>query len=226
MGEPRIVRAVCTAPLEIHGRLDHPIWKAAPVYQLQLPGDERAKGKILEEGGQVQFAWDGQHFYVGIRFLDSDVVAEGQRDQMHHFETGDVAELFLRPPGKTYYWELYSTPHGKRTSYFMPGRGRIGLPSNFTYEMDFAVASTVQGTLNDWRSRDESWTTELKIPIRELERHGDRFAPGQAWTVLVARYNYSRFLKQHRGPELSSCPGLPVTDWHYLDGYAELELVK
>lgn len=222
-----VLEAVYTpTPVVIDGVLDDPVWKTAPCYALDLPGDIKSQGKTLEEAGQVQLAWDDVNLYVGIRFMDSDVVAEGDRDQMHHFETGDVAEIFLRPANQTYYWELYSTPHGKRSSYFMPGRGRIGLPSCFTYQMDFEVASTVQGALNDWRTRDTSWTTEVRIPNKELERHGEKFGPGQAWTILIARYNYSRFLTQHRGPELSSCPGLPITDWHFLDGYAELRLVK
>jgi hypothetical protein len=193
---------------------------------MEALGGQNVQGKRLEEGGQVQLAWDDQNLYLGIRLIDTDVVAEGNRDQMHHFETGDVVEVFLRPVDRSYYWELYATPHGKRSSYFIPGRGRVGLPSNFTYKMNYLVASTVQGSFNDWHDKDTSWITEVAIPIEELRRQGDVFGAEQVWAILIARYNYSRHLTQHRGPELSSCPALPVVDFHCLDGYAELRLLK
>jgi hypothetical protein len=215
-----------TAPIVLDGRLDDPVWKTAKRYPMEIPGDQTSQRKHLEENAHVQLAWDDQNLYVGIRLIDSDIVAEGDRDQTLHFETGDVAEVFLRPVRRTYYWELYATPHGKRSSYLIPGQGRVGLPSNFNYKMKGGVASTLDGTLNNWHDRDEGWSTELKIPIAELERYGDKFASPSAWTLLVARYNYSRYLTEGRGPELSSCPVLPATNFHYLKGYAELRLVK
>ena len=211
------------APVTVDGKLDEEAWKRAPVHKLQLSEDIAAEGQPLCEAGNVRLLWDDQHLYVGVRYWDSDIVAEGAQDQMHHYKHGDLAEVFLKPEGNTWYWELYVTPHGKKTHLWFPGSGRLGLESNDTYTMELHVGAQCDGTLNAWADRDSCWTGEMAIPIKELTRHGDPFGPGAAWTILVARYNYSRYLPL-RGPELSMTPQLPVTSYHYHDGYASLRL--
>ena len=52
-----------------------------------------------------------------------------------------------------------------------------------------------------------------------------RWAPGEAWRVLVARYNYSVHLKSH-GSERSSAPQLPWVSFHLLSKYATLKIEK
>src|SRR5690606_11850151 len=148
-------------------------------------------------------------------------VQESDEEQQHFYRTGDVAELFLKPEGATWYWELYVTPNGRRTAFFFPGRGRLGLPSCFEYVSSLRVAGESQGSLNDWHDRDEGWTAELAMPLRELASQGIPLTPGQPWRILVGRYNYSRYL---HAAELSMHPALPVTDFHRIDDYGILIL--
>ena len=203
-------------PIQIDGQLREPIWQQTAAYALQLP---QAPAK---ESGRVRLAWDDEALYVAIEFDDSDIVAEGDQDQLHHYEMGDVAELFLRPVDSTWYWELYATPHGRKTEFFFPGRGRLGVPSCFGggNRRDLRVAATVDGTLNHWRDRDRSWTAEFAVPAKDLTEYGNQFGPGSQWHMLLARYNYSRYLA-HR--ELSTAPALPELNFHALEGYAVLK---
>ncbi|MCC6683038.1 MAG: carbohydrate-binding family 9-like protein [Phycisphaeraceae bacterium] len=208
-------------PVTIDGALDDPIWQIATSYSLELSQDRSDKGATLHEDGSVKFAYDQDYLYAAFHFSDSDVVQESEKDQQHHYKTGDVAELFLKPANTSWYWELYATPNGKRTAFFFPGRGRLGLPSCFEYQSNLRVAAEVQGSLNDWRDRDEGWTAEMAIPLAELAAMGVPLTADQPWRVFIGRYNYSRYLSR---VELSMSPPLPVTDYHAIEKYASLIL--
>ena len=223
---PGTLRARHTAaPLVVDGRLDEAVWKQARVYPLHLADDMAPNGEPVKEAGKIQLAWDDRYLYVGIRCVDSDLVAEGREDEMRHFELGDLFELFLKPDEESWYWELYVTPRGKKTSFFFPGCGRFGLPGNMNYQSGLQVAARCDGTLDNWRDKDVGWTAEMAMPIKDLSEEGYPFAPDKKWRILVARYNYSRYFSS-RGPELTMTPKLSETNFHLLAEYARLELVK
>jgi hypothetical protein len=224
--DARVMNARYTAtPVKIDGDLSDPVWQTATAYPLYLGKDRAADGTTIEEPGKVQFAWDDHWLYVAVTCTDSDVVAEGTEDEKHHYTMGDVAELFLKPGGNSCYWELYVTPRGNKSTLFFPGRGRFGLPGAIEYSSRLQVGAQVQGTLNDWKDTDTSWTGEMAIPIKDLTTYGDPFGPGSDWSVLVARYNYSKGLKLI-GPELTMTPQLPETFFHLTDSHGKLNLVK
>ncbi len=136
---------------------------------------------------------------------------------------GDLVELFLKPEDYTWYWELYATPTSKKTSFWYPGRGRVGLESGFQYECGLQVAAENNGTVNKWEDRDRYWTAEMAMPIRDLTSRGETFRPGSKWWILIGRYNYSRYLPRR---EFSMFPQLSQTDFHLCEEYGILELVK
>ena len=95
-----IMTAKYTAePVVVDGILNEPVWQKAAVYRMHLSAD-RSKNNELEEVGQVRLAWNEEYFYVGVKFDDSDIVAEGKTDQLHYYQFGDVCELFLKPADK------------------------------------------------------------------------------------------------------------------------------
>jgi hypothetical protein len=214
-----------STPIKIDGCLDEDAWKKANVYPMYLPEDASQSGKALEENGEVSLAWDDTYFYVGVKFYDSDIVAEGKEDQLMHFTMGDVCEVFLKNDNFTWYWELYGTPLGYKTNLFFPGWGRMGLPSMKDYKSGLKVAAQVNGTVNNWKDKDEYYTIELAMPIKDLTALGGTFGPGEPWRILVARYNYSRYLDR-QGPELSASPLLSATNYHLIKEYARIYIEK
>jgi hypothetical protein len=182
-----------------------------------------AGGKTLAEKGFVKFLWNDDYLYMGVEFEDSDVVAEGEEDGLHHYLMGDLAELFLWPEEQTWYWEMYVTPAGKQTTFFFPGPGRQGLPSSFKSGFRLKVAARVDGTLNNWHDRDRKWVGEMAVPVKELTARGEKWGPGSAWRVLVGRYNYSRYLP---AVENSSMPQLPSGSFHLRNDYGRLVFVN
>lgn len=222
--KPVILKATHTPqPVKIDGILDDDVWRITPTYQFSLGQAATADGKKLTEPGDVRLAWDDTHFYVAIKFYDSDIVAEGKEDQLHHYKMGDLVELFLKPEGYTWYWELYATPTSRKSSFWYPGRGRLGLESGFQYQCGLQVGAANNGTVNNWEDRDRYWTAEMAMPIGDLTSHGETFRPGANWRILVARYNYTRYLEEK---EYSMCPQLSHTNYHLYEEYGILELVK
>ena len=212
-------------PISVDGKLDDPVWMNAPVYALHLADDQARDGKEVTERGEARLAWDDDYLYLGITFHDSDIAAEGKEDQLKHYQLGDLCELFLTPENETWYWELYATPAGRKSSYFIPGRGSLGLPSMAEYTCGLKVAASCNGTLNNWRDKDTSWTAEMAMPVKDLTARGESFGPGSRWRILVSRYNFGRYLKR-KGPELSMTPKLSREDFHLLPEYAILRLEK
>lgn len=210
-------------PVNIDGKLDDAVWSKAVAQPMALAMDRAGGGAKVEEGGEVRLAWDETYLYVAVHFTDSDVVAEGDADQLPHFQLGDLCELFLWPAKQTWYWELYATPRGKKTSYWFPGPGRFGLPGNFEAKTGLIVAAMVDGTVNQWQDRDTGWSAEMAVPIHDLTVGNQPFGPGSDWRILIARYNYTRYRTQ-RGPELTMTPPLPATNFHLIREYARLRL--
>jgi hypothetical protein len=205
--------------VRIDGVLDDAVWQTATAYPMCLSTDQSGKGKEVQEGGTVRLAWDSNNVYLAVAFTDSDVVAEGDKDGLHHYQLGDLAELFLWPEDQTWYVEMYVTPRGNFTSFFFPSGGR-GLPSTTASNaFPLRVAAKVDGTLNDWSDRDRQWTGEMAVPVSELTARGARVGPGTAWRVLVGRYNYSRWLFTS---ELTETPALPATNYHLRRDYGRL----
>ena len=219
-----MVAKYATSPISLDGKLDEDVWKNAAAYPLNLAADKAAEGP-LEEKGQVRVAWDDEFLYVGIVYTDSDVYAEGEEDEMMHFSLGDVAELFLKQADSPYYWEMYATPRGKKSTLWFPGRGRFGLPGAINYTSGLQVAAQIDGTLNDWTDKDKSWSAEMAVPVKDLTAYGADFGPDSDWRILVARYNYSTGLSVI-GPEYSMTPALSRTFFHLTDEYAVLKLEK
>ncbi|MCF7837693.1 MAG: carbohydrate-binding family 9-like protein [Candidatus Marinimicrobia bacterium] len=219
--------------ITLDGKLDEPAWQQAPAQDLEWLDDtvnlppltQQAVKAVPFEPGRARFLLGPEFLYIGIEFEDADVVAQLAEDQAHLYRTGDLAEVFIKAAGSPSYWELYVSPLGNKTSFFFPSPGYLGLPDCFSLPLmeGFDVAAAVDGTVNDYRDTDRGWTAEMAIPLDALKHStGVAFAPGEAWRILVARYNYGRTLrtKQH-----SSYPLLPLISYHLIEYYAPVQFL-
>ena len=209
-------------PIKIDGKMDDPAWNQAKALSFSPPSISSPE---CIENGKVKILWDDKYVYVGGTLTDSDIVQEGDKNWEHLYKTGDLMEVFLQRKGERHYWELYAAPNNKKTSFFFLSKGRLGLPSGFEHKVTgMRVKSTCNGTLNNPKDRDVSWTTEMAIPRKELERNGVKIVPGQIWHFLIGRYNYSIYLDEK---ELSMV-GTPCerVSYHNFDAWSWLEFVK
>jgi hypothetical protein len=176
-------------------------------------------GRAPVEAGSVQYLYDEKYLYVRACFVDSDVMTTAKSHGGHFYIQGDVLELFVKPAAGKYYWEIYGSPNKLRTRFHYQARGMLGLPSGFAAnDVPVLVDAKVEGTLNDARDVDKSWTVLLGVPRAELEKYGTPFAPGNTWYIFASRYNYGAGLPY---AELSSFPQIQ-NGYHSHEHYAEI----
>jgi Carbohydrate family 9 binding domain-like len=214
-----IVAKFTKKAIKMDGQLSDPAWQTTKAYPL-LP----APTCTNKEPGWFKVLWSKDYIYVGAKLTDSDIVQENNENEQHHYGSGDVLEVFLKPPKKPFYWEMYCTPNSKRTTMFFPSGGRK-LPSCIEFVMPLIVKAKVNGTINNWNDKDKFWTAEMAIPIKTLVKQGAKVNTRTVWRALIARYNYSRWLE---GKELSQS-GEPKSDrphFHWMPTYSYLEFRK
>ena len=182
-------------------------------YNLFLPKDRlRNKSSKPVEEGKIAFSVNSEYLVIRLEFQDSSIIANGDRNQMHHNELGDVCEIFLKPVNSSYYWELFITPKNKQSSFLWFGQGKPG--KNEGKENLIKLISKVNKTSTGWNAL-------VKIPIKELEQRGDKFLLNGSWATLIARQNFTNIVdKKHR--ELSSFPQINRTNFHATDQYIKI----
>ncbi len=194
---------------------DESFWRGAPGYLHTYSLD---RGGVPREEAVTRFAWNERGLYVHAELEDSFVVATDRRDEQLHFETGDVFELFVKPLDADYYWEMYATPFGNKTTLFFP-RDRAGMEvENFLRDHEFHgldVSSEIT---------DTGWSADLFVPAEQLTALGADWLGATEWTVLCGRYNYNN--DELADPELSMLPPVSKTNYHLTKEYARLVALK
>lgn len=188
-------------------------WKKVTGYPLSFSLDV---GGFPEEKGVVRFAWNEQGIFVRAELEDSFLIANARCDEQLHFETGDVFELFVKPLNDDYYWEMYVTPFGNKSTLFFP-HDRAGMDiANFLHDHDFhslAVSSEITPA---------GWVAELFVPAAQLTAFGGGWSRNAEWTVLCGRYNYNN--EALAEPELSMLPSVSRTNYHLTNEYARMAM--
>lgn len=212
-------------PPKLTGELDQPCWRQASAYPFMLPQclAEKTDGSPApQEAAFVKFLWDQEHLYLGVHLVDHDIMQSDERDQQHHYLTGDVLEIFLKPEEASHYWELYITPTNARTTlFFRTTREHRKKNDSENRPPIHQSAVQVDGSINTPGQPDRCWNVEVAIPLQTLAAEGVAFSPKHPWRMLVSRYNYSTHIEQ---PELSSFPQLPEADYHLTEQYGTLAL--
>jgi hypothetical protein len=170
-----------------------------------------------DEGAFVRFGWNEQGLYAVAELEDSHLVALNQQDEQLHYEHGDVFELFIKPRDEDYYWEMYATPSGNKSTLFFP-RDRTGMELD-----DYLYGHRFQGLDVSVEQTSIGWNTCMFVPASQLTALGAGWGNGTPWTVFCGRYNYND--DDLKNPELSMAPPLSATNYHLTQEYAELSLL-
>ena len=135
--------------------------------------------------------WDEENLYVFFECKDQFITArEKDRDGQPYFD--DCAEIFLIPVPEGIDMHL-----GFELNLYKASNDFVYLNNIYkgedavvkSFDPDFEVEVTVDGTINDNSDLDKGWTIEMAIPLR-LFRAGDVFTEvkaGAKWTFLAVR---------------------------------------
>lgn len=229
--QPPMVVTRITEPVVLDGKLDEPFWAKLPKHELVYDDEMNARcraeairaRKEAYEGAWVKVAYDDKYVYIAAQLEDDDVISYAKKHGGHLYLMADTLEIFFWPTEKVHYWEMYATPSGHKNNYAYPAGGVLTVRRYLGAAPDspgLEIASQVCGKINDRTSRDQYWTTEMRISRKMFADAGVEFAPGQSWRMLAARYNYSG-LKYRR--QNSTYPALPIYSFHLRNYYAPVE---
>lgn len=190
LGEQPVFKAARTSsPMVIDGVLDEEAWMGtearsfASFYRVEKPDDQQET--------VFRMLWDDENLYLFYQMKDKFLTArEKKRDGQPYFD--DCAEIFFITVPESldthigYELNLYKASND--FVYFNEFyKGRSGILKTFNPEFDVAV--TFDGTINDNSDEDEGWTMELRIPIANFDGLAN-FVPvktGNRWAFLAVR---------------------------------------
>jgi hypothetical protein len=182
-------------PIVIDGKLDDAEWSRANVLDFvvagtELPPTNRVEGRMM---------WDDSYLYVGLWAGDEDVWSVfTQRDDPNYQE--DVLEAFIQPnpDDPTYYnFEINAigTIYDAMAVGYFSGGMYVHRWKTWNCE-GLKVATSVDGTVNDYTDRDRSRTLEMAIPFAGLPSlKGKTPVPGDRWKGNLCGFDYSIYLK-------------------------------
>jgi hypothetical protein len=183
-----------TGSLQIDGRLDDVAWKDVP-WTDRFVDIEGAGKPAPALSTRVKMLWDAQYFYVAAELIEPHLWATLTEHDAVIFHDNDF-EVFIDPNGDNHeYYEFEINALGTGWDLFLPRPYKDGgKPLNSWEIPGLQSAVHLDGTLNDPRDTDRSWSVELAFPWKVLGETARRPAPprdGDQWRVNFSRVQWT-----------------------------------
>ena len=166
-----------TAPIRIDGRLDEDAWKLAPWTDdfVDIQGDARPQPRFRT---RAKMLWDDSYFYVAAVLEEPHVWGTLTKHDSVIFQDNDF-EIFIDPDGDNHeYYELEINALNTEWDLFLKKPYRDGGPAINEWEVPgLKKAVHVDGTLNNAKDTDKSWSVEFAIPWKVLAEYAHRPRP-------------------------------------------------
>lgn len=184
--------------MTIDGKLDEQAWqKALPTASfVDISGEGFATPKY---DTQAKMLWDDRYLYVAAVLKEEDIKARlTQRDTIIYHDND--FEVFLDPDGDGLnYFEIENNARGVIFDLMLDKTYRCG--GNFMIQWDcpgLLLKVHHDGTLNNAKDRDRSWSVEMAIPHQALTMNfSNPLKAGQTWRVNFSRVQWLKA----KGPE-------------------------
>jgi len=207
-----------TAPIKIDGKLDEVAWQQASVIDNFYPYSPKDAKDLSETKARI--AWDKNYLYVAIECDDDDIWSYSDRHDDDLWR-GDVAEFFVKPnTSMPAYCEFVIAPSGALYDARYPSRGAGGYYRFKDWSSKAKVATTINGTDDDWKDTDTGYVVEMAIPFSAFSDIAKQPVAGDTWTFGVFRYDYTKSYEDTL--LMMSIPESQKSGYHYYEGYTPL----
>lgn len=212
--------------IKIDGVLNEKSWAKAKTPEFYI-------FKTLEKPVSITDArilWDDTYIYIGFKCYDKDIYGYfSERDNRTCLD--DVAEFFFNtnPKEGTWYYNFEVNCLGTIYDAFSPKYNFAGNTFRWLkWNCDgLKVKTKIEGTLNDYRDKDNYWTLEMAIPFKSLPSlKGKGVSAGDVWKFNLARYDYSIYIDNEKGREIITCAPIIEKSFAIQDSWHELIFVK
>ena len=190
----RYVAYRAAGDVHVDGRLDDKGWAQAPWSDpfVDIEGDAKPRPTWPT---RVKMLWDDQFFYIGAELVEPHIWATYTKHDSVIFHENDF-EVFLDPDGDTLdYYEFEINALGTYWDLRLPKPYRNGGKAVDSWEIPgLKSAVHLDGTLNNPRDTDKSWSVELAFPWRVLKEFTKVAAPprdGDRWRINFSRVQWA-----------------------------------
>ena len=199
--------------LKIDGRLDDEAWRDAP-WSERFVDIEGARRPAPALSTRVKMLWDEQFFYVAAELIEPHLWATLTDHDSVIFHDNDF-EVFIDPNADNHeYYEFEINALGTGWDLFLPRPYKDGGKALNSWEIPgLRSAVHLDGTPNDPRDTDRSWSVELAFPWKVLADAARRPAPprdGDQWRVNFSRVEWTL---DHSSGAYKKVAGVPEHNW-------------
>jgi hypothetical protein len=179
--------------VQVDGRLNDRAWAQAPWSDtfVDIEGDIKPRPTWPT---RVKMLWDDRFFYIGAELVEPHIWATYTQHDSVIFHENDF-EVFIDPDGDTLeYYEFEINALGTYWDLRLPKRYSHGGKAVDSWEIPgLKSAVYLDGTLNDPRDTDRSWSVELGFPWSVLKEYTTAAAPprdGDQWRINFSRVQW------------------------------------
>lgn len=194
--------------IDIDGRIDEAAWQLAPWsdYFQDIEGEKKPVPRLRT---RIKMLWDDYYFYIAAELEEPHVWGTLVfRDQIM-FHENDF-EIFIDPNSDNHeYYEIEISPMNAVWDLFLGKPYRDGGPAVQTWLLEgIKTGIHVNGTINDPRDTDKSWTIEFALPWDSLKEYAHRPSPpadGDIWRINFSRVEWEHEIitSEHTTPDIS-----------------------
>jgi hypothetical protein len=207
--------------MQVDGKLDEPEWQSAEVLGPFIAYDGRSR---IKNTTTARLVWDEETLWVAFECVDSDIhTPYSKRDDPLY--NSEAVEIFIDADGdKDEYVELQAAPNGIRFDAAFKGGRRKNFDTS--YNVNYQVKNTLDGTFNDNSDADRGWISEWAIPISELRDVPVPPAAGAQWKINLFRLDRLRRGNKVVGSEASAWSSPLSGDFHNLDRFGTIRFAN
>ena len=149
--------------------------------------------RLPSEQAALRCSMDKENLYIEVYMQDKDILSEAVNNKSPKlYNLADAVQILLHCEKQPDIWEINVTSNSMSNCFLMPGAGAALPICSETFNYKYEVS--LEGTLNNSKDIDKSWSVKVTVPLSELRRKGLLFTESENWTILVYRNNYGLYL--------------------------------
>ena len=149
--------------------------------------------RLPSEQAALRCSMDKENLYIEVYMQDKDILSEAVNNKSPKlYNLADAVQILLHCEKQPNIWEINVTSNSMSNCFLMPGAGAALPICSETFNYKYEVS--LEGTLNNSKDIDKSWSVKVTVPLSELRRKGLLFTESENWTILVYRNNYGLYL--------------------------------
>ena len=182
-----------TTPIQIDGKLDDAAWSQV-AWTEEFADIEGSTKPVPRYRTRAKMLWDDQYFYVAAELAEPHVWATIKERDAVIFQDPDF-EVFIDPDADSHeYYEFEMNALNTVWDLRLVKAYKDGGPALNEWNIaGLKTAVHVNGTLNDPRDIDRSWTLEIAMPWAALKEYSHQACPPKnrdRWRINFSRVEW------------------------------------